>query len=33
MAGFEINTVYAGIAGGHIKGFNTQGMVAVRARR
>ena len=29
MAGCEINTVYAGIAGGHIKGFNSHGIVAV----
>ena len=25
MAGCEITTVYTGIAGGHIKGFNSQG--------
>jgi cell division protein FtsA len=30
MAGCEINTVYTGIAGGHIKGFNSQGIVAVK---
>jgi cell division protein FtsA len=30
MAGVEVNTVYAGIAGGHIKGFNSQGVVAVK---
>ena len=30
MAGCEITTVYTGIAGGHIKGFNTQGIVAVK---
>ncbi|MCB0326693.1 MAG: cell division protein FtsA [Bdellovibrionales bacterium] len=30
MAGCEINTVYAGIAGGHIKGFNSHGVVAVK---
>ena len=30
MAGCEINTVYAGIAGGHIKGFNSHGIVAVK---
>ncbi|MBI2893041.1 MAG: cell division protein FtsA [Deltaproteobacteria bacterium] len=30
MAGVEISTVYAGIAGGHIKGFNSSGVVAVR---
>ena len=30
MAGCEITTVYAGIAGGHIKGFNSHGIVAVK---
>ena len=30
MAGAEISAVYAGIAGGHIRGFNSQGVVAVR---
>ncbi|HWV38448.1 MAG TPA: cell division protein FtsA [Vulgatibacter sp.] len=30
MAGCEINTVYTGIAGGHVKGFNSQGIVAVK---
>ncbi|HUJ28936.1 MAG TPA: cell division protein FtsA, partial [Myxococcales bacterium] len=30
MAGAEINSVYAGIAGGHIRGFNSQGVVAVK---
>lgn len=30
MAGCEINTVYTGIAGGHIKGFNSQGIVAIK---
>lgn len=30
MAGCEISTVYAGIAGGHIKGFNSHGIVAVK---
>ena len=30
MAGVEINTVYAGIAGGHIKSFNSTGVVAVK---
>src|SRR5438876_2872892 len=29
MAGCEIASVYAGIAGGHIRGFNSQGVVAV----
>jgi cell division protein FtsA len=31
MAGCEITSVYAGIAGGHIKGFNSHGIVAVKA--
>src|SRR6476646_5738755 len=30
MAGCEITNVYTGIAGGHIKGFNSQGIVAVK---
>ena len=30
MAGCEISTVYAGIAGGHINGFNSHGIVAVK---
>src|SRR5260370_5940117 len=30
MAGAEISSVYAGIAGGHIRGFNSQGVVAVK---
>jgi len=30
MAGCEIAHVYTGIAGGHIKGFNSQGIVAVK---
>ena len=30
MAGFEISEVYAGIAGSHIKGFNSHGIVAVK---
>ena len=30
MAGCEISTVYAGIAGSHIKGFNSHGIVAVK---
>ncbi len=30
MAGCEIHTVFAGIAGGHIKGFNSHGIVAVK---
>ena len=32
MAGCEIISVYAGIAGGHIKGFNSHGTVAVKDR-
>ncbi len=32
MAGCEISTVHAGIAGGHIKGFNSHGVVAIRNR-
>lgn len=32
MAGCEINTVYTGIAGGHVKGFNSQGIVAVKSK-
>ena len=32
MAGCEIKTVYAGIAGGHIKGLNSQGVVAIKNR-
>jgi len=32
MAGCEISQVYAGIAGGHIKGFNSNGVVAVKDR-
>ena len=30
MAGCEIQTVYAGIAGGHIRGMNSHGIVAVK---
>lgn len=30
MAGCEISTVYTGIAGGHIRGFNSHGIVAVK---
>lgn len=30
MAGCEIRSVYAGIAGSHIKGFNSHGLVAVK---
>lgn len=32
MAGCEITAVFAGIAGGHIKGFNSQGVIAVKSR-
>ncbi|HXC61318.1 MAG TPA: cell division protein FtsA [Nitrospiria bacterium] len=32
MAGVQINSVYAGIAGGHIKGFNSRGVIAVKDR-
>lgn len=32
MAGCEISHVYAGIAGGHIRGFNSHGIVAVKER-
>ncbi len=30
MSGFEIESVYVGIAGGHIKGFNSHGVIAVK---
>ncbi len=32
MAGCEISSVYTGIAGGHIKGFNSQGVIAIKER-
>jgi len=32
MAGCEIKTVFAGIAGGHIKGINSQGVIAIKNR-
>lgn len=32
MAGCEIKSVYAGIAGSHIKGFNSHGVIAIRGR-
>lgn len=32
MADYEISSVYAGIAGGHIDGFNSHGVVAVKDR-
>src|SRR6201988_2248896 len=31
MAGCEIHSVYTGIAGAHVKGFNSHGVVAVKA--
>jgi cell division protein FtsA len=30
MAGCEISSVYAGIAGGHITGFNSRGIIAIK---
>ena len=30
MAGCEISSVYAGIAGGHITGFNSHGIIAIK---
>jgi cell division protein FtsA len=32
MSGVEISNVYAGIAGSHIKGFNSHGIVAVKSK-
>lgn len=32
MAGCEINKVYCGIAGGHIKAFNSHGVIAIKSR-
>jgi cell division protein FtsA len=32
MAGVEINAIYAGIAGGHIKSFNSRGVIAIKDR-
>ncbi|MBI3628406.1 MAG: cell division protein FtsA, partial [Candidatus Rokubacteria bacterium] len=32
MAGVEVSSVYAGVAGGHIRGINSRGVVAVSAR-
>ncbi|MFO7883547.1 MAG: cell division protein FtsA [Desulfobacteraceae bacterium] len=32
MAGCEISSVYVGIAGGHIKGFNSHGITAIKGR-
>jgi len=31
MAGYDITSVYAGIAGGHITGFNSRGIVAIKS--
>jgi cell division protein FtsA len=32
MAGCDISSVYAGIAGNHIKGFNSHGLIAIKGR-
>lgn len=32
ITGFEINAVYVGISGGHIKGFNSYGAVGIRGK-
>jgi cell division protein FtsA len=32
MAGCEISSVYAGIAGGHVKGFNSHGVIALKEK-
>ncbi len=32
MAGCEIKSVFTGIAGGHIRGFNSQGIIAIKNR-
>ncbi len=32
MAGCDITSVYVGIAGGHIKGFNSHGIIAIKGR-
>ncbi len=32
MAGCEISQVYAGIAGGHVKGFNSHGVIALKEK-
>jgi cell division protein FtsA len=32
MAGCEISTVYAGVAGGHIKGFNSHGVIPLKEK-
>jgi cell division protein FtsA len=33
MAGCEIHSVFAGIAGSHVKSLNSHGIVAIRTRR
>ena len=32
MAGFEISSVYTGISGAHVKGFNSQGIIPIKDR-
>src|SRR4030043_402623 len=32
MAGYHLTSVYVGIAGGHIKGINSHGVIAVKNR-
>ncbi len=32
MAGVEVDSVFAGIAGGHIKGFNSRGVIAISGK-
>ena len=32
MAGVEVDAVYASIGGGHVRGINSQGVVAVQGR-
>lgn len=32
MAGVDVDSVYVGIAGGHIKGFNSHGIIAIKNR-
>ena len=32
MTGFAINSVYSGISGAHIKGFNSQGIIVIKNR-
>jgi len=33
MAGVEVDSVYVGIAGGHIKGFNSHGVIAIKNKQ